>query len=180
MIAGSTQVGSTLTAEKGSWTGSPTACTYAWSRCDQAGSSCADIVGASASSYKPAQVDAGNTLRVRVTAANSAGSTFVDLDADCGRAIPTADRRERCPTSGSGTIPVADVSPPARLTIDQQSLSPGVVTPGAAAIQLRACVTACNGRPVQGALIYATGVPTTSTRSHRRARRGRTVRSPSR
>jgi hypothetical protein len=54
---------------------------------------------------------------------------------------------------------VSAVNPPARLVIDRQTLTPGVVTPNAKTIELRARVTSCDGRPVQGALLYATGVP---------------------
>jgi hypothetical protein len=158
-ISGTTQVGSTLTAANGSWSGSPTGYAYAWSRCDSTGSSCADIGGATGSTYKLAQVDAGNTLRVRVTATNSAGSTSATSVPTAVVQAPPPTVTNGCPTSGSGTIQVADVNAPARLVIDQQSLSPGVVTPNAGTIQLRARVTACNGRPVQGALVYAAGVP---------------------
>ena len=158
-ISGTTQVGSTLTAANGSWSGSPTGYAYSWSRCDATGSSCAAIGGATASTYKLEQVDAGATLRVTVTATNSAGSTS-------STSVPTAVVQgpaptvvNGCPASGSGTMQVTDVAAPARLVIDQQTLTPGVVTPGAKTIQLRARVTACNGRPVQGALLYAAGVP---------------------
>ena len=158
-ISGTTQVGSTLTADKGTWNGSPTGYAYAWSRCDQTGSSCADINGATASTYKLAQVDAGATLRVRVSATNSAGSTSATAVPTAVVQSPPPTVQNGCPTSGSGTIQAKDVAPPARLVIDQQTLSPGVVTPNAGTLQLRARVTACNGRPVQGALLYATGVP---------------------
>jgi hypothetical protein len=158
-ISGTTQVDSTLTADKGTWNGSPTAFAYAWIRCDQTGSSCADVVGANASTYKLAQVDAGTTLRVRVTATNTAGSTSATSVPTAVVESPPPTVQNGCPTSGSGTIQVKDVAPPARLVIDQQSLSPGIVTPGAGTLQLRARVTACNGRPVQGALLYAAGVP---------------------
>jgi hypothetical protein len=157
-ITGTTQVGSTLTAANGTWSGSPTF-TYAWSRCDQTGSSCADIGGATSSTYVLTAVDAGATLRVRVTATNSAGSTSAT-------SVPTAVVAgtpptvvNGCPASGTGVIQVASVGPPARLVIDQQSLTPGLVTPGAQTLQLKARVTACSGRPVQGALLYAAGVP---------------------
>ena len=63
-----------------------------------------------------------------------------------------------CP-SGTGTIQIGDLTSPARLLIDQQTITPGVVTPSTLSIQLRARVTACGGRPVQGALLYATAVP---------------------
>jgi hypothetical protein len=38
-------------------------------------------------------------------------------------------------------------------------LSPSVVTGGATSLTARFQVTACGGRPVQGALVYATAVP---------------------
>jgi hypothetical protein len=158
-ISGTTQVGSTLTAAKGTWTGNPTGYTYAWGRCDQTGSSCADIGGAAAATYQLKQVDAGATLRVTVTATNSAGSTSATSVPTAVVQAPAPTTTNGCPTSGSGTIQVADVDPPARLVIDQQSLTPGVVTPGARTLQLRVHVSACSGRPVQGALVYASGVP---------------------
>jgi len=61
--------------------------------------------------------------------------------------------------SGTGTLQVADVSAPARLAIGQQTVTPGLVTPSASTIQTHFRVTACGGRPVQGALVYATAVP---------------------
>jgi hypothetical protein len=158
-ISGTTQVGSTLTESKGTWTGSPTGYAYAWSRCDQTGSSCADIGGANAATYQLKQVDAGETLRASVTATNSAGSTSATSVPTAVVQSPPPTTANGCPTSGSGTIQIADVNPPARLVIDQQSLTPGVVTPGARTLQLRVHVSACNGRPVQGAVVYAAGVP---------------------
>jgi hypothetical protein len=158
-ISGTPQVGATLTAAKGSWSGNPTGYAYAWSRCDQTGSSCAAISDATASTYQLKQIDAGATLRVTVTATNSAGSTSaasVPTAVVQGQAPTTVNG---CPASGSGTIQIADVNPPARLVIDQQSLTPGVVTPGAETLQLRVHVSACTGRPVQGAVVYAAGVP---------------------
>ena len=61
--------------------------------------------------------------------------------------------------SGTGTIQVGDISSPARLVIDQQTVTPGLVTPSATTIQTHFRVTACGGRPIQGALLYATAVP---------------------
>jgi len=158
-ISGTTEVGSTLTASQGSWNGSPTGYAYQWERCDQTGSSCSAISGATANTYKLGTIDAGATLRVAVTATNGAGSTAATSVPTAVIQSPPPAVVNGCPASGSGSIKVTDVQAPARLVIDQQSLSPGVVTPSAATIQLRARVTACNGRPVEGALLYATGVP---------------------
>ncbi len=63
-----------------------------------------------------------------------------------------------CP-SGNGLIQVGDLSAPARLAIGQQSVSPGVITPSVRSIQVHVRITACNGRPVQGALVFASPVP---------------------
>lgn len=158
-ISGTTQVGSTLTASQGSWNGSPTGYAYEWERCDQTGSSCAAIGGATANTYKLGAIDAGATLRVAVTATNGTGSTSATSVPTAVIQSPPPTVVNGCPASGSGSMKVTDVQPPARLVIDQQSLSPGVVTPNVGTLQLRARVTACNGRPVEGALVYATGVP---------------------
>jgi hypothetical protein len=158
-ISGTVQVGSTLTAGNGSWNGDPTGYTYSWSRCDQNGGSCAAIGGATAQTYQLKQVDVGATLRVTVTATNGAGSTQATSVPTAVVPAPTPPVTNGCPTAGSGTLQVADVSPPARLAIDQQTITPGLVTPSATTIQVHFRVTACGGRPVQGALVYATAVP---------------------
>jgi len=161
VISGTTQVGSTLTTTNGTWTGSPTGYAYAWSRCDETGASCSTISGATAQTYTLKQVDAGNTLRVAVTATNSDGSaasTSVPSAVVATPPAPPVPAATGCP-AGTGTIAIGDLAPPARLAIDQQTITPGVVTPSTSTIQLHARVTACSGRPVQGALLYATAVP---------------------
>jgi hypothetical protein len=154
-ISGTAEIGSKLTASDGSWNGSPTGFSYAWSRCDQNGGSCAAIGGASAKTYTVTQADAGSTLRVGVTATNGAGSTEAT-------SVPTAVVPSPvvtgCP-GGTGVMQVASVTPPARLLIDQQTVSPAVVTPAANTLRVHFRVTACGGRPVQGALLYASPVP---------------------
>ena len=157
-VSGTTQAGSTLTTDNGTWSGAPTSYTYTWSRCDQNGSSCSTVSGATAQTYQLKQVDVGTTLRVTVTATNAAGSAqATSAPTAVATAVP-APASNGCP-SGNGTVQVADLSSPARLAIDQQTLTPGVVTPSATTIQTHFRVTACSGRPVQGALVYATAVP---------------------
>lgn len=161
-ISGTTQSGSTLTASTGTFTGTtPLTYTYVWSRCDASGSSCSTISGATSNTFALQQVDVGTTLRVAVTATNSDGSdhaTSVPTAVITAPAAAPTPAATGCP-SGTGTIAIADLSPPARLAIDQQTVTPGVVTPASTTIVTHFRVTACGGRPVQGALVYATAVP---------------------
>jgi hypothetical protein len=157
-VSGTLDVGSTLTAAPGTWTGSPTSYAYAWSRCDQTGGSCATISGATGQTYQLKQVDAGTTLRVSVTATNGAGSTQATSVPTGVVTAPPAPVATGCP-AGTGVMQVGDVSPPARLAIDGQTVTPGVVMRSSSTIVVHFRVTACSGRPVQGALVYATAVP---------------------
>lgn len=162
-ITGTPQVGSTLTAKEGTWTGSPTDYDYAWRRCDADGGSCSLISGANEKTYLLKKVDQDNTIRVGVTAQNADGRTTAT-------SVPTAVIREApappppsstsgCDRPGSGAIPVAELSPPVRLLLDRQEISPSVVGGSTDTVVARFRVSACSGRPVSGALVYVTAVP---------------------
>ena len=74
-ISGTPQVGQTLTANTGGWSGTtPITYTYQWRRCDTGGGNCNPIGGANGSTYVLQSGDAGFTIRVDVTATNTAGS----------------------------------------------------------------------------------------------------------
>lgn len=73
-ILGAPKVGATLLATTGTWSPNPTAYAYQWTRCDATGAACVDIAAATSSSYVPVALDAGGTLRVRVTATTPAGN----------------------------------------------------------------------------------------------------------
>lgn len=77
-LSGAARAGATLTATGGGWTGAP-APTVAtrWQRCDATGSGCADIAGASSSTYVLVAADAGSRIRVVETATNFAGAVEV-------------------------------------------------------------------------------------------------------
>ena len=155
-VSGTLQVGSTLTATNGTWNGTtPMTFAHQWQRCDENGASCSAIGGATANTYTLKQVDAGATLRVNVTATNADGPAQ-------STSVPTAvvgtTAGTGCP-SGTGAIAIADLSPPGRLLIDQQVTSPSLITGSTNQVVAHFRVTACGGRPVQGALVLATVVP---------------------
>ncbi|HUH16190.1 MAG TPA: hypothetical protein VML35_09925 [Gaiellaceae bacterium] len=156
-ISGTPEEGKTLTATTGTWTGTaPITYAYRWLRCDTNGGACSNIGGATASTYQLRKVDVGNTLRVRVTATNSAGSANAS-------SVPTAVIRAAAtpPPAGCGgnaPIQIASVGSPERLLVAAQSISPSVVGRSTQRVTLRFQVT-CRGKAVQGALVYATAVP---------------------
>jgi len=159
-ITGTPQQGHTLVGHRGTWTGNPTDYNDFWVRCDETGGSCSNIAGANdKSGYLLKLVDVGNTIRFKVQAKNADGSTFASSVPTAVIAPATAPPPATgCPT-GTGPVQVTAVTPPARLLIDSQQSSPSVVHRGSQQIILRYHVSACGGRSVQGALVYATAVP---------------------
>lgn len=155
-IIGSTVVGQTVTANPGTWTGSGITYAFEWARCDAAGATCSAIGGAIKSTYTLATADAGKTIRVQVTATNSSGSNTV-MSAQTAVVTPGSPATG-CP-AGSGPIDVDRLSPPARLEVSRQHISPSVVTRDTRTIRVSFQVTACGGRAVEGALVYATPTP---------------------
>lgn len=153
-ITGVALIGQTLTVSNGSWTGpGPITFTYMWRLCDANGGSCTAITGATSASFLLTPADSGHALRARVTAKNANGSTAATT-------VPTAvvsSKANGCPV-GSKTIAVADLAPPARLSIDQMHFTPSTLKRSTTSLVARFHVSAC-GAPVQGALVYATGVP---------------------
>lgn len=163
IIAGTAKVGSTLTASTGTWTSSSNITySYQWLRCDANGSGCSNIGGANGSHYQVKNADVGHTIRVRVTAKNADGSARKDsnqTDVVTKASTPPPPTTNGCP-SGSGPIDVAAASPPARLLIDGQSISPSTISKSSTnSITVRFHVSACNGRSVSGALVYVTATP---------------------
>jgi hypothetical protein len=159
-ISGDASVNSTLTADPGTWTGgTPITFTYQWAICDGNGNGCHDISGANTQTYQVTSADPGNTVRVRVTAANSGGSSSATSGPSAK--IGTAPAATGCPKppSGATSVSVTDVTSPARLQIGQFALTTGPITGGFSSFSVRFVVTDTCGTPVNGALVYATAVP---------------------
>ena len=73
-ITGTARVGDVVTARNGSWEKSPSSFRYRWLRCNASGVNCV-LTSSDGQTYRLSDVDAGRTLRVRVTAANADGSS---------------------------------------------------------------------------------------------------------
>jgi hypothetical protein len=72
-ISGQAVEGQPVTASAGSWGNSPSSYAYQWQHCTSSG--CANIVGATSSSYLLQASDVGDTTDVVVTASDSGGSS---------------------------------------------------------------------------------------------------------
>jgi len=156
-IGGSPSEGGTLTASPGSWSGSsPITFSYQWRRCNARGGNCGDIRGATSQTFTLTATDVGHTIRVRVVARNSAGSSTGTSGATplIAKAAPATG----CP-AGSGPLAVSQVSLPAQLSIDGLQSSPATIGRNPGDVTVRFHVSACGGRSVAGALVYVTAVP---------------------
>jgi tripartite motif-containing protein 71 len=75
-ISGQAVDGQTLSARTGAWKGTPTiSYTYQWQGCNESGTECHDIEGATSSSYLLTSGNLGTRVQVLITATNATGST---------------------------------------------------------------------------------------------------------
>jgi hypothetical protein len=154
-ISGSPQVGQTLTANNGTWTGAqPITYTYHWRRCDANGASCADISGATGKTYVLTSADQGATLRVRVTGRNARGSSSTT-------SAPTGVVGKAEAPSGS-SVSINDVSLPNRLIVDRLSFSPRILR-SRSPFTARFHVSDSRNHSVQGAMVFVVAMPFGST-----------------
>jgi hypothetical protein len=172
-ISGDTSVGSTLTANPGTWDGSsPLTFQYQWLVCDGNGGACGNISGETDKTYKVRTADQGNTIKVRVIASNSEGSDTATSAASAKVTAATSTTpatttttatpaANGCPktTSASQAVSVTDVSAPARLLVTQFQANPSVITRSLSDFTVRFHVGNTCGQAVQGAQVYATAVP---------------------
>jgi hypothetical protein len=149
------QVGQTLTADRGEWTGSqPIVYTYQWLRCNSGGQQCVAIPGADDRTYTVSQDDLGDTLRVRVNARNAAGA---------GTADSAATSRVAAGPPTPGVVPVTAVNPPDRLLIDQVQFNPNPIRSATAPVTVRVKVLDTRGRTISGALVFLRSTPVVTT-----------------
>jgi len=79
-ISGIEKQGSTLTANNGTWSDSPTSYSYQWRRCATDGTDCGDITGENSKKYTLTSGDVHHTIRVIVTAKNADGQASATSD----------------------------------------------------------------------------------------------------
>jgi hypothetical protein len=154
-VTGTAQQGATLKVDNGTWTGTaPITYDYTWQRCDQNGANCSTFIthSPSASSYTTGVADVGKKIRVEVQAKNSIGSSYVYSPAT---AVIAAAKT----TQSATVVAIQNVSLPDRLVIDRVSFSPNPLQSRSSTIEARFHVSDTKGLSVQGALVFALGLP---------------------
>jgi hypothetical protein len=147
-ISGTTQEGSTLTVNPGSWSGTPAPTfSYQWERCVGTGGGCTAISGATGTTYVATSADVAHTLLAEVTAKNANGSSTAN----------TSETDLIAPAKGGGGSAIS-VSLPNRLIIDGVKFSPTPAT-SRGTITARFHVSDTRGFSISGALVYALGLP---------------------
>jgi hypothetical protein len=111
LITGAALTGETLKVSTGTWTGSPSSFAYQWQDCNSAGAACANITGASASSYKLKASDVGHTVRAVVRAENEAGSSAVSSAATALVSAPSSGEALFLSPSGKDSSPCTQAQP---------------------------------------------------------------------
>jgi hypothetical protein len=154
-ISGAAQLGQTLTANPGSWAGTqPITFTFQWLRCDQNGGVCGNAPNGTAATHLLTSADVGHAMRVRVRAKNPFGATSATT-------VPTAAvsaTANGCPI-GTNVVNIAQLGLPARLVIDGFHFTPMILRRNSTQLVARIHVSNTCNQTVQGALVYAAGVP---------------------
>ncbi len=148
-IGGSAAVGQKLTATVGTWSGAtPIRYYFQWARSNAKGGF-DPIPAATAQTYSPTAADLGHELFVQVKAQNAYGPAWANSK-------PTSAIQGTAPAPG--VVSVDSVALPDRLVVSKVAFAPTILRTRAA-FGLRVTVKDSSGHLVQGAKVYALGLP---------------------
>ena len=158
-VSGSMVEGSTVTVNRGSWTGGGTITfTYQWLRCDSGGGNCSSIPGATGTQYQLTANDVGRKVRVNVTARNSAGSTTA-ISSEAATVQAAGPAGVVVLPSGEKSIPVTSVPKTERLIVDQVRFTPNPIRSQVAPFSVQVRVKDTRGYVVRDAIVFARSTP---------------------
>ena len=169
LVRGNMVVGSIVTADPGSWTGSQSiSFSYRWLRCNTQGGDCVSIGGATGRNYRLASSDANHKIRFNVTARNSIGSLTVISGESAIVTEPLPSGAIKLP-SGEISIQAASVPRDQRLIVSEVVFSPNPVTSSAQPITVRVRVKDTRGFVVRDALVFVRSTPRVTSGGDRQA-----------
>ena len=146
-VSGTPQVGQTLSASSGTWSGSPTGYASQWRRCDTGGANCVDVSGATGATYATATADVGTTLRVAVTATNAYGSASSTSAATAVvSAAPAPPPASTATSTFTGTLNAKQTQQTYKVTVGAGTTKAGLSFSKASSLTLT--VFDVNGKPV--------------------------------
>jgi hypothetical protein len=129
-ISGTSKVGVQLTASSGTYTPSPGSNAFQWQQCNSSGASCANIGGATGSTYIPVAADQGQTIRV-VETISKAGYNTTTSTSGATATVANGDFSTTTAVTVDGTPTVGTAT-----TLTAGTYSP---TPGGRTYQWRLC-----------------------------------------
>ena len=154
-LAGTAQVGATLTAEGAKWNGNPEpAASWQWVRCDGLGTdqrSCRAIDGATKTAYTATEADLGKRLRVLLLVRNKDGWAWSLSPASATVAAAPQPAPEPAPAPQPEAAPVAPapaapVTAPAGDVHDEQAATPLRMMSPAPVVRIRGRLTRSGAR----------------------------------
>lgn len=157
VVSGVAEVGQTLLATNGSWTGTPPLTySYRWRRCAAPGS-CEDIQTAIGRAYQLGPGDRGATLQVIVAASNANGSASAT---SARSTVVAAAASSSTIVLGNGltSVPASSLTLPDRLVIDHVQQSPSMLR-SRDPFTVRFRVSDLNGHVVRDALVQVLAIP---------------------
>ena len=168
-VRGTMSVGSTVTADPGTWTGTqPITFSYRWLRCNAQGGNCNAIGGATGQTYRLTSADANRKIRFNVTARNSAGSKTVISAESPTVTEPLPGGAIKLP-SGEVSIPATSVPSTARLIVSVVEFSPSPITSRTQPITVRVRVKDTRGFVIRDALVFVRSTPRVTAGGDRQA-----------
>ena len=168
-VRGTMLVGSTVTADPGSWTGKqPISYSYRWLQCNMQGGSCVSISGANGQTYRLAAADVNHKIRFNVTARNSIGARTVLSGESAVVTEPLPSGAIRLP-SGEVSIPATSVPSTARLIVSVVQFSPNPVRSKTQPITVRVRVKDTRGFVIRDALVFVRSTPRVTAGGDRQA-----------
>jgi hypothetical protein len=166
-VRGSTLVGSSITADPGSWRGrQPITFSYAWLRCNSGGGECASV-GATSRSYRLTSADIGHRMRFNVTARNAI-SARTELSGESPLVSePLPAGAVRLPT-GEVSIPATSIPRDHRLIVSEVRFSPRTVTNRRQTVVVSIRVRDTRNFVIRDAFVFIRSTPKVTTGGDRR------------
>jgi hypothetical protein len=166
-VKGSMLVGSTVTADPGTWRGrQPITFSFAWLRCDAQGGRCTAI-GTTSRTYRISSADVGHRLRFNVTARNAVGARTELSGESPVAAEPLPAGAVRLPT-GEVSIPATSVPRDQRLIVSEVRFSPRTITNRKGTIVVSVRVRDTRNFVVRDAFVFIRSTPKVTTGGDRR------------